>query len=296
MTLLKKYPYCLDYGILNQVDFFRIGIQLQEVKSLTAYNNKIAVITGAAAGIGKAIAEKCLNQKMSVVLADVDKTKLESCEKEFKNIKNSQVLSVLTDISQEDQVTHLAEKTLTEFGKVNFLFNNAGIAGPLGPLWTQTTANIEKVLRVNLLGTIHGIKAFVPAMLKQTDQCYIINTSAGAGLLTGAGLSAYKASKHAITALTEVLAADLEKISTNIHVSLLIPHWINTDLPLSIEEASPNTIQTQLENLRKFGMQPSQVAECVFAGLRNKQFYIFTHPDEHLPKIKQRMERILSEV
>lgn len=263
---------------------------------MTEYNNKVAVITGAATGIGKAIAEKCLNQKMLVVLADVDKNKLESCEKELRKIENSRILSVLTDVSHEEQVLSLAEKTIVEFGKVNLLFNNAGIAGPLGPLWTQTTASIEKVLRVNLLGTIHGLKAFVPRMLNQNDSCYIVNTSAGAGLLTGAGLPAYKASKHAISALTEVLAADLKKISANIQVSLLIPHWVNTDLPYSIEEACPNTIQSQLDNLRRDGMQPDRVAEIVFAGIQNNQFYIFTHPDEHLPKIKQRMEKILDTV
>lgn len=188
----------------------------------------------------------------------------------------------------------MAEKTISEFGKINFLFNNAGIAGALGPIWEHSSSSIENVMRTNLLGTIYGIKAIVPIMLKQNNQCYVINTSAGAGLLTGKGLSAYKASKYAITAISEVLYADLKQINSNIHVSLLIPHWVNTQMPNSIDEPDPNIINNHLEHLQKFGMCARDVAEIVLLGISRKQFYIFTNPDEHLPRIRQRMEAILA--
>lgn len=261
---------------------------------MTNFKEAIAVITGAASGIGKAIAEKCIQQEMCVVLADIKKDELEFLKTTLKTNKKVQVVAVVTDVGNEDSIINLAEKTIKEFGRVNFLFNNAGIAGPLGPIWEQTTESIEKVIHVNLFGTMYGIKAFVPIMLKQNDECYIVNTSAGAGLLTGKGLSAYKTSKHAITALSEVLDADLKSINAKINVSILIPHWVNTEIPHSILEADIHEIKKHLKHLKEFGIHPNAVADRVFEGIKNKQLYIFTHPDEHLPLIKDRMEKILT--
>jgi len=258
------------------------------------FKDNVAVITGAASGIGKAIAQKCLEQEMMLVLADINEEKLEEAASYLRKNKSSQIIAVTTNVADENDIHRLTEKTISKFGKINFLFNNAGIAGALGPIWQQSSSSIENVIRTNLLGTIYGIKAIVPIMLKQNDQCYIVNTSAGAGLLTGKGLSAYKASKHAITAISEVLYADLKQINSNIHVSLLIPHWVNTQMPNSLDESDPNIINAHLEHLQKFGMCASDVAEMVFSGINKKQFYIFTNPDEHHPLIKQRMEAILA--
>lgn len=257
------------------------------------FKDNVAVITGAASGIGKAIAQKCLEYGMSVVLADINKEKLHNVKKHFEKNNSSRIIAISTDVADENDIHHLIEKTIDEFGKIHFLFNNAGVAGGLGPIWEQNSSSIEKVLRINLLGTIHGIKAVVPIMLKQNDQCYIVNTSAGAGLLTGRGLSAYKASKHAITAISEVLYADLKQIHANIHVSLLIPHLVNTEMPNSIDESDSDIISNHLQYLQKFGKHPRDVAEMLFLGISRKQFYIFTNPYEHLPKIRQRMEAIL---
>jgi NAD(P)-dependent dehydrogenase (short-subunit alcohol dehydrogenase family) len=258
------------------------------------FTDNVAVITGAASGIGKAIAEKCIKEGMRVVLADIDLSKLQQCEFTLKKRKNAGIVSIVTDVSKECEVRKLAKETIAEFGKVNLIFNNAGIVGPLGPLWEQRTDSIENVLRVNLFGVIHGIKAFVPVMLAQNDQCYIINTSAGAGLLTGRGLSAYKASKHAITAISEVLDADLKQLSAKIQVSLLIPHFVNTDIPNSIQDADAGVINSHMAHLKNFGMSTSEAADIIFAGIKDKKFYIFTHPEEHLPKLKQRLDDILS--
>lgn len=258
------------------------------------FKDNVAVITGAASGIGKAIAEKCLAHEMALVLVDINKEKLEEAETYLKKNKNSRIISVITNIADENDIYKLTKKIISEFGKINFLFNNAGIAGALGPIWEHSSSSIENVIRVNLFGTIYCIQAIVPIMLKQNDPCYIINTTAGAGLLTGKGLSAYKASKHAITAISEVLYADLKQINSNIHVSLLIPHLVNTQMPNSIDESDPHIINSHLEHLQKFGMCARDVAEIVFSGISKNQFYIFTNPDEHLPRIKQRIEAILA--
>lgn len=261
------------------------------------FKHKVAVITGAASGIGKALAAKCLEEGMKVMLADIDKNKLDKCEDELKKTNKtniSAIASVITDVAKEADIINLANQTTKKFGAVNFLFNNAGIAGAITALWSQPTQDIEQVLQVNLMGTIYGIKNFVPIMLKQQDECFIINTSAGAGFLAGEGLSAYKASKHAITAISEVLFADLKQINANIHVAVLIPHWVNTDMPTSIKTTDAKVIEDHRNHLKNFGMLPALVAEKVFAGIKEKIFYIFTHPDDHLPRIKQRMEGILT--
>lgn len=255
-----------------------------------SFKGVVAVVTGAASGIGKAIAEKCIQKEMCVVLADIRKDELEAVKTNLEKNAKAQVLAIVTDVSKEDSIINLAEKSTNEFGKVNFLFNNAGIAGPLGPIWEQATESIEKVIDVNLLGTLYGIKAFVPIMLKQNDECYIINTSAGAGLLTGKGLSAYKTSKHGITALSEVLDADLKSINAKINVSILIPHWVNTEMPHSILNTDVYEINKHVKHLQEFGISPDEVADIVFEGIKNKQLYIFTHPNEHLPLIRKRLE------
>lgn len=258
------------------------------------FKDNVAIITGAASGIGKAIAEKCVEYRMNVVLVDINIEKLKEIRSYFSINKSSKIISIAANVANENEIYQITEKTISEFGKINFLFNNAGIAGALGPIWQQSSSSIENVLRVNLLGTIYGIRAIVPIMLKQNDQCYIVNTSAGAGLLTGPGLSAYKASKHAITAISEVLYADLKQINSNIHVSLLIPHLVNTQMSNSIDETDQNIKKMHVENLKKVGMCARDVAKIVFLGISKKQFYIFTKPHEHLPKIKLRMEAILA--
>ncbi len=144
---------------------------------MTNFKNTVAVITGAASGIGKAIAEKCLEHEMLLVLADINKEKLEEVENNFKKNKSSRIISVITNVADENDIYRLTEKTLSEFGKINFLFNNAGIARALGPIWEQSSTSIENVMRTNLLGTIYGLKAIVPIMLKQNDQCYIFKTA-----------------------------------------------------------------------------------------------------------------------
>ncbi len=259
---------------------------------MNQFSKKVAVITGAASGIGKALAIKCLEYDMKVALMDVDKTKLQNSISDTYNLDN--ILLFAGNVANESDIIELAEQTINKFGSINFLFNNAGIAGSLAPIWAQTMEDIEQVMQVNLMGTIHGIRTFVPIMLHQNDECFVINTSAGAGLLTGAGLSAYKASKHAITAISEVLFADLKQINSNITVSVLIPHWVDTDMPKSIKTQDQTIINSHLEHLKIFGMSPESVAQAVFAGIKEKKFYIFTNFEEHAPKIKRRMERILT--
>ena len=139
------------------------------------FTNKVAVITGAASGIGRGIADHCLSEGIKVVLADVDEPNLAKAEAELKAAGGA-VLSVRTDVAKRGDVEQLAQRTLDAFGQVHLLFNNAGVAAGVSA-WEATWNDWEWVIGVNLWGVIHGVKVFTPIMLAQNTECHIVNTS-----------------------------------------------------------------------------------------------------------------------
>ena len=158
------------------------------------FKDKVAVVTGAASGIGKAIAQRCVQEGMKVVLADIEEKPLAQTGDDLKKA-GATVLSVLTDVSKINDVEQLARKTLGDFGEVHLLFNNAGVTAGTS-IWESTLADWEWVIGVNLWGVIHGIRTFVPIMLKQDNECHIVNTSSVAGLISSPGDGIYKVTKH----------------------------------------------------------------------------------------------------
>ena len=266
---------------------------------------KVAVITGAASGIGRGLAERFAAEGMKVVLADVEVEPLAKLETDLK-AKGATVLTVKTDVSSATAVENLAERTLDAFGVVHILCNNAGVVCSR-PVWEHTLADWEWVLGVNLWGVIHGIRAFVPRMLAQGDACHIVNTASILGLVGGSGEGIYKVSKHAVVVLSETLAAELAQKGANIEVHLLCPGWVRTGI-LDSARNRPDTLRNPAEerqsqepiiggsrNTRaemEAGLSPAEVAEHVYNAIQNGTFYIHTHP-EHKAWIRERMEPIL---
>jgi NAD(P)-dependent dehydrogenase (short-subunit alcohol dehydrogenase family) len=164
------------------------------------FTGKVAVITGAASGIGRALADRSVQEGMKAVLADVEAEALANAEASLK-ATGATVLAVPTDVSQARDVAALAQKTLEVFGAVHLLCNNAGV-GMEAAIWESTLDEWESVMGVNLWGVIHGVRAFVPVMLAQDTECHIVNTASMAGLVSGPGLGAYKATKHAVVSLS----------------------------------------------------------------------------------------------
>ena len=160
------------------------------------FKDKVSVVTGAASGIGFGIAEKCAKEGMKVVLADIEVNALENAE-HMLNETGAETLAVPTDVSNGKEVEALADITYNTFGTVNLLFNNAGV-GVVGRLWEYTEADWEWVLGVNLWGVIHGIRVFVPRMLEQQVDGYIVNTASGAGFLSGPYYGIYQVTKHGV--------------------------------------------------------------------------------------------------
>jgi NAD(P)-dependent dehydrogenase (short-subunit alcohol dehydrogenase family) len=270
------------------------------------FKDKVAVVTGAASGIGRALVERCVNEGMRVVLADVDQTALSSTAEALNHL-GANVVAVRTDVSRPDDVKALARKTLDTFGAVHLLFNNAGVDAR-NTLWEATLADWQWVLGVNLWGVIHGVQTFVPIMLKQGDECHVVNTASIAGLISGPGIGLYKVAKHGVVSLSETLACELAAINANVKVSVLCPAGVKTRImnsernrPHELQDSAHDTTHPVINQIREAlgqivesGLPPCQVAETVFDAIRNQNFYILTHPDWK-PLIQKRMEEILQE-
>ncbi len=264
---------------------------------------KVAVITGAASGIGRGLAERFAAEGMKVVLADVEEQPLAELAADL-SAKGTTVLIVKTDVSNPDAVESLAVQTLDTFGAVHILCNNAGVVCSR-PVWEHTLADWEWVLGVNLWGVIHGIRSFVPRMLAQGDACHIVNTASILGLVGGSGEGIYKVSKHGVVVLSETLADELAQKGANIQVHVLCPGWVRTGI-LESARNRPDALRNSAEQTHDIviggsrntraemeaGLSPAKVADQVYSAIQNGTFYIHTHP-EHKAWIQERMARIL---
>jgi NAD(P)-dependent dehydrogenase (short-subunit alcohol dehydrogenase family) len=272
------------------------------------FRGRVAVITGAASGIGLGLAERCAREGMKVVLADIEESTLAEVEKDIKAMGTS-TLAVRTDVSKADDVKALARKTLDTFGAVHLLCNNAGV-DVKSSVRESTPADWQWVLGVNLWGVIHGIHLFAPIMLKQKTECHILNTASAAGLFTDWCGSPYTVSKHAIVVISEILYRDLKQRNSKVGVSVLCPGPIRTQLmksernrPAELQNKAGKSlsipdpkIQAHIKAMTQMGgdvMSPQQVADTVFHAIREKRFYILPNAEFANPLVKARMEDIL---
>lgn len=263
------------------------------------FEDKVAVITGAASGIGRAIAVKCVQLRMKVVISDIDVEKLSQVEESLRKV-SKHVISVIADVAKEDDIKSLHNEALKSFGKIHMLFNNAGIPGPVGPIWEIEAQELDSVMKINLMSVVYGLTVFIPTMIKQKEECYVVNIASGAGLHTGPYITGYMASKHAVVALSEVLYFDLKQRNLNINVSVLCTGLVNTEFANALEDKPDyapdvkNLVSVFRNNIKQ-GMEPDDVAEHLFKGIRLNQFYILTHLSEHRILIQTRMDDILRE-
>jgi NAD(P)-dependent dehydrogenase (short-subunit alcohol dehydrogenase family) len=267
---------------------------------------KVAVITGGASGLGRAIADVCVREGMKIVIADIEDRTLQQATSEIQGM-GAEVIGVKCDVSKTADVQRLADKTYESFGGCHLLFNNAGVAGGKRA-WETTEADWKWEMGVNLWGVIHGIRIFVPRMLASGEEGYVINTASVAGLLTPTMSASYNVTKHGVVALTETLYHDLNEVGAKIHAAVLCPAYVNTGIgesarnrPADLKNAEEKISADQQaryellkQALLKGKKTAADVAEDVFAAIAEDKFYILTHP-RILPSVQMRMEEIIAQ-
>ena len=242
---------------------------------------KVAVVTGAASGIGFAMSERFVAEGMQVVMADVEKEVLAEAATRLEG-EGADVLGVLCDVSDSAAVQDLASQTLSAYGGVHVVCNNAGVS-PGGLMLETTPAEWEWIVGVNVLGVAHGVTVFGP-LLVEAGEGHIVNTASEAGLVANSVLGMYCATKHAVVGLSESLWWELH--SQGVGVSCLCPNLVNTRIfqsernrPYAAElTATQNAIMIPLrETLSARGMAPSEVAAHVADAIVEDRFWVFTH-------------------
>lgn len=274
---------------------------MQESKDVVA-PGRVAVVTGAASGIGFALSERFAREGMRVVMADVEASALAEAAEVLAG-REAKVLPITTDVSKGEQVDALRDKALDAFGAVHVLCNNAGVGGPFHPVWELPRGDWEWVLGVNLWGVINGIRSFVPVLLEQ-DAAYVINTASTAGVTTGTA-GPYSVSKHGVVALSESLYFQLQMRGARVGVSVLCPGWVRTRI-MDSDRNRPAEAEPQLEpdpaakpivdmvrQRVERGMDPAQVATQVVDAVRNSRFYVLTHPEMN-GDVRRRADEVLA--
>lgn len=269
------------------------------------FNGKTAVITGAASGIGLALAKYAAAQGMNVVLADIDEAALRAATEQL-NLPADRVLAVRTDVRHAAEIKALAEAAYGKFSAVHLLFNNAGVA-LARTTWEHTVADWEWVLQVNLWSVVHGISEFLPRMQAQGGEAHIVNTASVAGLVSNPGMAAYNVSKHGVVTLSETLSLELQMTQSTVGVSLLCPAWVPTGIGNSERNRPSDVAQTMpIEGFsaqlnKRIGkaiasgqLTASDMAVETFNAISEKRFYVIPH-SYMFPVIETRMQEILGQ-
>ncbi|MFC5512526.1 SDR family oxidoreductase [Massilia jejuensis] len=272
------------------------------------FKGRVAVITGAGSGLGREFAGIAAGLGMKLVLADVQADALERATDELLG-QGAEVLAMVCDVSKGAHVQELADAAIARFHGIHLVFNNAGV-GSGGLVWENTEADWEWVLGVNLWGVIHGVRVFMHAMLEcaRRDPAYeghIVNTASMAGLLNAPAMGVYNVSKHAVVSLTETLYHDLRLVDAPIGTSVLCPYFVPTGISQSHRnrpealrpESGPTASQLASQALTTKAVESGKVsaadvARLTFEAIRNKQFYIYSHP-QALGGVQERMDAIV---
>lgn len=278
---------------------------------MKTFHDRVAVVTGAASGLGEALAEQAAALGMQLVIADIDAPALERAARRLRDA-GVPVLSQACDVADAAAVQALADAAQQRFGRVHLLFNNAGVAGGNGFTWESSLEDWRWGLGVNLWGVIHGLHSFMPLMsaAAQADPAYegyIVNTASMAGFFSPPITAVYNAGKQAVTAITETLHHDLRIAGLPIGCSLLAPFFVATGIadserhrPAHLSNAAAPSASQQAQRdqahagMASASLSAAEVAAMTFDAIRARQFYVFPHPGM-LRSVERRMQAILAQ-
>lgn len=264
------------------------------------FQGRVAVVTGAASGIGYALAERFAAEGMKLAIADIHEEALDAAASRLRE-GGAEVVARPTDVTDAAAVEDLAQQVYREYGAAHLVCNNAGLAAVTpDPTWELSLETWRAILNVNFFGIVHGIRAFVPRMLEAGSEGHILNTASMAGLnIGGATMGPYSASKHAVVSVTESLYGELKAANASVSASVLCPGWVNTDLGAnSARELSRASGEAPVA-ISPFAMatmpgvvEPPEVARRVIDGLREDRFYIVVAAEEALDRVRLGHRRI----
>ena len=266
--------------------------------------DRVAWITGGASGIGLAIAHRLADEKVKLVLVDIEQAALDAAEAQLRE-NGASVLSIRADVSSGTEVAAAAKRARDTFGLVHIIINNAGVGGGGGPMWSIAEGDWQWTLGVNLWGVIHGIRNLLPALVESGEEGHVINTASMAGLTSTPFMGPYTATKHAVVAMSECLAQELELTKSKVKVSVLCPGFVQTNINTShrnrgqgfgepTQTPGAEKFATVLDSLVKSGQPAAKIGDDVVRAIKGDKFYILTHP-EMKPAIEHRMRQILDE-
>lgn len=260
---------------------------------MKTFEDRVAVVTGAASGIGRALSERFAAERMRVVMADVDAERLEESVSALAE-SGAAVIGVPTDVGSAEAVDELAARAVERFGAVHVLCNNAGVSTP-GRAWEIGLDDWDWILRVNLWSVIHGIRSFVPRMIERGEPAHIVNTASIAGLLGFSIAPPYIGTKFAVVGLSEVLRHQLTDAGVPIGVSVLCPGTVKTNLGVNSNRFRPSgTTSARTPDATEAPISPDEVAAIVLQAIRDDRFWILTHP-EYRELVVQRARAIATD-
>ena len=244
-------------------------------------SGKVAVVTGAASGIGRALAHRFAAEGMKLVLGDIEQGALDAAVAELPD--GTEHVTVVGDVSVPERVDDLRRAALDAFGTAHVVCNNAGV-GAGGPIEATSEADWEWVLGVNLWGVIHGVRTFLPVLQAQGEG-HIVNTASAAGLFATPYMGPYNVSKYGVVALSETLFHELRLARSGLGVSVLCPSWVRTNIatasrnrPGGPAEAADD-VTAVIDSFISSGIEPELVADKVVDAIRTRTFWILTHDD-----------------
>jgi NAD(P)-dependent dehydrogenase (short-subunit alcohol dehydrogenase family) len=266
---------------------------------------QVAVVTGAASGLGRALASEFADRGMIGVLADVEEAPLADAASAIQ-ATGATALGVPTDVRSAEQVDALAATTLERFGRVDLVVNNAGIMCGMGPLWTFEENDWEWTLSVNLGGVVNGMRSFVPHLVAQ-DRGHVVNTASMAGVSAPSGLGPYTVSKHAVVALSETLAADLALVGSNVRVTVVCPGGMATNIanaernrpaelgvtPRKLDDLTLRGLGDWLATSSGPEMDAAGAAGIVVRGIEDDALHVA--PNGLAATVKSRVDHLLSD-
>lgn len=268
--------------------------------------DKVAWITGAASGIGLALAHRLAAEKTKLVLVDIEAAPLAAAEAALR-AAGAQTISLRADVSSASDIAAAAARARDAFGLVHIIVNNAGVGGGGGPMWQLSESDWDWAINVNLRGITHAIRTLLPPLIESGEEGHVVNTASIAGLTSTPFMGPYTATKHAVVALSECLSKELELTRSKVGVSVLCPGFVKTQIntsfrnrPASLKDAprEPSPVAQRfaqvLDQLVASGIPAEKVADDVVRAIKDARFYILTHP-EMKPQVEYRMRQILDE-